>query len=759
MPDQNGIELRWIFKVLLRWWWLILGCGFLAGLAAFAVASWLPPTYESSVTLLVEPAKESNATEYTTLITGERLALTYGEMLKSRPVMDAAIALTGIPEDPDVLATKVSATPIRDTQLIRLTVQADSAKKSALYANAVARAFIDHIKKLQAERYTEAISEKQNTINLMSDLVDETQVQITNINTQKIETETEIDFLKNQLNSYRDDYRELQQSVQQIELAKTEAAENVKILQAAQVSQIPGDSLSRANITFLINQSASNSGDNYSSMLASERLALTYAEMVGDISILEAALNDLGITDSPESYVQKITVSAVPNTQLIRLSVTDINPERAGGLANAIAENFLTHLNRLLSEPYEEKEANLQNQMDEVISSIDEIQSEVNRKSAMLVQYQTALADNESLLNNYRTDLRSSQQEYEALRLDAAQTADAVVIAEPALEPTDPTLQRFTYTILAGIVGLVVGIGIAFLIEYMDNKIRSADDIYTIFRKRPIGTIRHTQHDSNPLVIQPPHPYEIAEEFRQLSTNLRLSLQDQSIKSIIVSSAEPGEGKSFVCSNLAITAAKAGQRVAIMDADMRLPSIHSIFNLDNNQGLYEALQKEKPDYYLHSTSQNNVQILTSGNARDNSPELIHSPMLPAIINDLSQSVDLLLIDSPPLLTVADARILARMVDGVLLVIRAGKTERQEAQEVAAIINQIDAKLIGIVLNDIENRSIKRYQYYASQEEKIEKSKSWYSRLAEKITLTLKKPTKTSQKKSDENLATSDISSD
>ena len=122
MPDQDVIELRWIFAVIRRWKWLILGCTIVAVAIVFLATSLLPSVYEATTTLLVQPAQDTKTSEYTALITAERLALTYSRMLKGRPVLDAVISQMGLEKTPEELVEKIKAEPIKDTQLIQLTV-------------------------------------------------------------------------------------------------------------------------------------------------------------------------------------------------------------------------------------------------------------------------------------------------------------------------------------------------------------------------------------------------------------------------------------------------------------------------------------------------------------------------------------------------------------------------------------------------------------------------------------------------------------
>lgn len=168
MPDENGIEIRWLLNVILRRWWLIAGLAVLTGVVAFLVTSWMPPVYEASATLLVSPNADSNTSEYTVLITGERLALTYSQMLKGWTVLEAVIKKLNLTDTPTSLAANITAVPIANTQLIRLTVKSSSPAKAALLANTIAEAFVAHVRTLSVERYADSMNTTQEKMESLS---------------------------------------------------------------------------------------------------------------------------------------------------------------------------------------------------------------------------------------------------------------------------------------------------------------------------------------------------------------------------------------------------------------------------------------------------------------------------------------------------------------------------------------------------------------------------------------------------------------
>lgn len=204
----------------------------------------------------------------------------------------------------------------------------------------------------------------------------------------------------------------------------------------------------------------------------------------------------------------------------------------------------------------------------------------------------------------------------------------------------------------------------------------------------------------------------IAEAYRTLRTNLEFSNLDKSLRALVVTSASSEEGKSTTLANLAVTIAQSGKRVILVDADLRRPTQHQIFDLKNNAGLTDIVRDESllANPPLQETSVPNLHVLTSGQTPPNPAEILGSKRMSEIIAALLERADMVLLDAPPLLAVTDAAVLSSKVDGVLLVVSAGKTKRENARKAQAQLEKINARVIGAVLNNVKAESGAQYYY-------------------------------------------------
>ena len=207
-----------------------------------------------------------------------------------------------------------------------------------------------------------------------------------------------------------------------------------------------------------------------------------------------------------------------------------------------------------------------------------------------------------------------------------------------------------------------------------------------------------------------------AEAYKTLRTNIQYSSFDKEIKTILVTSTIPGEGKSTIAGNLALSFAQQDKKVLVMDCDLRKPSLHKMFRLSNLKGLSDVIvgniDLEKAMYNY----KDNFDILTSGKIPPNPSEILASNAMTALLEKLKTKYDIIIIDSAPLQAVTDAQIISNKVDGTLLVIRAGVTKREAILQAKELLNQVNAKILGVVLNGVENNSEKHYYYYGSKEE-------------------------------------------
>ncbi|MGM9986935.1 MAG: CpsD/CapB family tyrosine-protein kinase [Bacillaceae bacterium] len=215
-----------------------------------------------------------------------------------------------------------------------------------------------------------------------------------------------------------------------------------------------------------------------------------------------------------------------------------------------------------------------------------------------------------------------------------------------------------------------------------------------------------------PLLITHTQPKSIiSEQYRNIRTSIQYSIVDRKLETLLVTSAEQSEGKTTISSNLAIVFAQQGKKVLFVDGDLRRPSLHYVFRVDNLYGLTTVLTKQKilRDCVQDSTI-HNLSILASGPIPPNPSELLASKAMDELLNEALQSYDLVIFDTPPLLAVTDAKVLANKVDGVILVVKSEQTQVENAIKVKNMLTGAKGKLLGVVLNNRNQKDSQNYYY-------------------------------------------------
>lgn len=229
-----------------------------------------------------------------------------------------------------------------------------------------------------------------------------------------------------------------------------------------------------------------------------------------------------------------------------------------------------------------------------------------------------------------------------------------------------------------------------------------------MFKKKvnnPTSNIRHLIAKINP-------KSPISEQYRTLRTNIQFSGIDHKIKSLLVTSSEAGAGKSMTAANLATVYAQQGLKTLLIDADMRKPTVHFTFRLDNLRGLSTALINGTSFASVaESFDIDNLDVISSGPVPPNPSELLGSQRFKDLLAEAYDVYDMIVIDTPPILAVTDAQILATMMDGVVIVARSGITEVEELKEAVELIEKVQGNLLGTVLNDVEKTANNNYYYY------------------------------------------------
>lgn len=468
----------------------------------------------------------------------------------------------------------------------------------------------------------------------------------------------------------------------------------------------------QASTTMLVNQAPATQTTDYSSVMTSERLTSTYSKMISTEPVLTEVTQRLGLSLSIDDLRNMITVKAVTDTQLIQVSVESTDPSAAAAIANVVVMVFSDYVQNIQSDRFAQSKTSLENQLADLEKQIAQYS---NQAAAA-----TSSSEKERLdakVDQYRQIYTNLLQSYEEVRLSEAQTISSVVQVEPATIPTTPVRPKiFQNTLLAALVGLMLAAGVVLAREALDDTLKTPEEVTRQLGLPVLGVINHHKMPEGGLIteVQPRSP--TAEAFRTLRTNISYASVDRSLSTLMVTSAEPGEGKTTVVSNLAVVLAQNGHSVTLMDCDLRHPTVHRRFGLTNRQGISRLFfQPTEPlNGTCQSTHVDRLSVLTTGQLPPNPAELLGSQRMQGILNMIREKSDVILIDTPPTLAVTDASVLAPVVDGVIVVVRPGKTHASAACQTVEQLRRVNARLLGVVLNNLDLRGSHygyRYHYY------------------------------------------------
>ena len=474
---------------------------------------------------------------------------------------------------------------------------------------------------------------------------------------------------------------------------------------------------------------ATGSGSNrdYISQILATNLVQTYLELIPTREVAERALVELdqiypGMAEdwTANDLLGSISVSAPIDSQIITISAVDTLPSRAADIANIVGEVFAARQEENQSVRFTDTVAIL----DEQLTAWEDDLVAINEK---LAEFEEPLSTREQIeFNRLDRQLRATQAGIEqavtqkldsqverASSINNFLSADEAVAPERAFSPNTTT-----NTILAAIVGVMLAVGFIAIIDYLDDTIKSADEILETTGLSSLASIAFIKGDAHAdrLITfkQPRSP--ISEAFRVLRTNLSFAAIDTGLDSVLITSSTPGEGKSTSSANIATAMAQTGRTVVLIDADLRRPTQHKVFQQSNNHGLTTALlDSETPvSTHLQTTMIPGLRLMASGPLPPNPAELLNSQRMSDIIESLQEEVDLVVIDTPPVLTVADAAILAPKVSGCVIVAQLGKTKQELLGEAADRLRASNAAVFGIVLNRTTSGRTKYYEYYNEQ---------------------------------------------
>jgi len=305
-----------------------------------------------------------------------------------------------------------------------------------------------------------------------------------------------------------------------------------------------------------------------------------------------------------------------------------------------------------------------------------------------------------------RLALRVIQEEVDA-KTPRESIVEVIDPAEPGLRPVRPN--KVMNIALGIIVGLAVGVGLAFFIEYLDTSVKTIDDVERALQAPVLGVIPQNVGSLLDEGADSPH----AEAYRVLRTNIMFSQKDPKLNTVTVVSGGAGEGKSTTIFNLATIFAQNGQRVLIVDSDLRRPSLHKILKVSNSIGLTNYLLKQNTlEEVIQTTPLSTLDFLPSGKLPSSSMGVLSSAQMQELIRELKRRYDWVFFDSPPIMGVSDASILSSEVDMVLQVIQYRRYPQPMTIRAKQMIEKVGGNLLGIVLNNISMSSDENYYYYS-----------------------------------------------
>jgi succinoglycan biosynthesis transport protein ExoP len=428
-------------------------------------------------------------------------------------------------------------------------------------------------------------------------------------------------------------------------------------------------------------------------------------------------------SNSVELAVQKtvpnappVTAKEVLLTAVVTVSVTATSAKLAVDAANAYANDYISLQTTQTVSALNNAEQIVQSHVANLTTQVQSLQQQINTSgTAPLGQQQslqTQLAAAQTQLTGYQTQL--SQYQFAAQLV----TGGGQVIGK-ATAPGKPSSPKPTTDIVLGVViGLIIGIGVALLREYYDESIRTMVDLERVTRGIPtlglVPAIGDWRSDGEPYLVSEKAPTSPpSEAYRSLRTAIQFLGLERDISTLLFTSPSAAEGKTTTMANMATTMAHAGQSVVMVCCDLRRPRIHQFFGLSNQIGftsvllgtatLDQALQPAPgiPGLYL----------LASGPTPPNPSELLSDPRCKAVLDQLAQRADIVLVDSPPVLPVTDAAVLATQVDGVVLVTSVGSSSRKDVARAIDVLGRVNAPLVGAVLNRAsESDSYAYYRY-------------------------------------------------
>jgi len=427
--------------------------------------------------------------------------------------------------------------------------------------------------------------------------------------------------------------------------------------------------------------------------------------------------------DPIKKFLKSVHVEAMRDTRLLNVYVDNKDPKLAADIVNRIAEIYVA---RNLAYITKGEVINLhKNEYLKLQTKLSEYSKVYKHKHPKMIRLKEEIAQMAELIKEEQEKTAGSMLSSTGGDMDASGSvlsglkANNITIQDPAEVPAIPIKPKKRLNILmAMFVGVFGGVGIAFFLEYLDDTVKGLEDMERLVQWPLLGNIpkmdgtKNSSERQRDLFVHTEPKDPISEAYRSIRTSVLFSsTEEHPLKTIIITSPGPQEGKTTTLCNLGIAMAGSKHKVLFVDADMRKPRLHTIFKNKNKAGLSNYLSEQAEfDSLVQKTEIDNLFLVPGGPHPPNPSELLSSHKMQEFIDETKKKFDFILFDTPPIAVVTDAAVLSRAVDGTIIVLESGKTSRRALPRVDQMLKEARGRIIGVLFNQI---SIERsgYHYY------------------------------------------------
>jgi len=442
-----------------------------------------------------------------------------------------------------------------------------------------------------------------------------------------------------------------------------------------------------------------------------ERALQTQVQLVEVRPVAEAAIRKLGLQETPDALLARVDVTAIGQTNVIAIKAVAKSPAEAASIANTMADEYV-------AASRDRKRASIKAAADEVEQRLNDAKAEILALGRRIQQ--SGRSDEISAELNIATETYSTLAEkLEQLRInEQLESGSGAVVQAAVVETKQVAPDPLRNVGLGIIVGLVLGLAMAFLYEYLDNTIKSTEEAEKVYGATVLGIVPMDKLDKGVkrrLTIVEAPGSAASEAYRVIRNSLDFINFEHDLKTLLITSSAPGEGKSSVAANLAMSLTQTGKKVVLVSCDFRRPTTEQFFPVTNTIGLSEVLLGTHTlKSALQRPGDDQLLVLTAGKMPPNPNELLGSTKMQEVIASLEDWADWVIIDTPPVLAVADPVSVARWVDGVVVVSKAGDSTREAAEKSVQLLAKVGARIIGVVvwgLDETKNQAGYGYGYY------------------------------------------------